>query len=85
LLKLITTDIDILSCELNLYPYFHFRREALQVQDVSGRLAIPGTLPPHYRLFFRLSKTLPSSVSLRSSFHSYKNSISYLVTAGTSY
>lgn len=45
----------------NLFPYFHFRGEALQVQDISGRLAISGTVPLCYRLFFRPTKTLPST------------------------
>lgn len=55
------------------------------MQDFSGRLATPGTVSPDYRLFFRLPKTLPSVVSLHSLFHWYGNSISYLVTAGTSH
>lgn len=64
---------------------FSLEEKQFQVQDFSGRLAIPGTVSPHYRLFFRLPKMLPSIVPLHSSFHWYENSISYLVTAGTSY
>lgn len=56
LLKLVTTDIDILPCERKSIPVFSLQREAVQVQDISGRLAIPGTVPLHYRLFFRLTK-----------------------------
>lgn len=55
------------------------------MQDSSGRLATPGTVSLHYRLFFRLPKPLPSIVSLHSLFHWYENSISYLVTAGASH